>query len=62
MSGPLHLDEGLSPQVANAYTAFSVTPRSVQTWLDEGKGMPDSLAQAGAVRSFGACHLQDWMS
>ena len=57
LSGPLHLDEGLSPQVANAYTAFSVTPRSVQTWLDEGKGMPDSLAQAGAVRSFGALPL-----
>jgi len=57
VSGPLHLDEGLSPQVANAYTAFSVTPRSVQAWLDEGKGMPESLAQAGAVHSFGALPL-----
>jgi hypothetical protein len=57
VSGPLHLDEGLSPEVANAYTAFSVTPRSVQAWLDEGKGMPESLAQAGAVNSFGALPL-----
>ena len=51
------IDKGLSPQVANAYTAFSVTPRSVQTWLDEGKGMPESLAQADAVHSFGALPL-----
>jgi pimeloyl-ACP methyl ester carboxylesterase len=57
VSGPLHLDEGLSPEVANAYPAFSVTPRSVQAWLDEGKGMPESLAQADAVNSFGALPL-----
>jgi pimeloyl-ACP methyl ester carboxylesterase len=54
LSGPLHLDEGLSPEVANAYTAYSVTPRFLQKWIDEGKGMPESLAQAGAVNSFGA--------
>jgi hypothetical protein len=29
----------------------------LQTWLDEGKGMPRSLAQAGAVTSFGAVPL-----
>jgi hypothetical protein len=26
-------------------------------WLDEGKAMPESLAQAGAVKSFGALPL-----
>src|SRR5207245_5629287 len=74
LAGPLHLNAGLSTAIANAYTAFSVTPRFVQTWLDEGKGMPESLAQAGAVNSFGAVPLivlsrglipgqdQDWQS
>jgi len=57
VSGPLHLAEGLSLEIADAYTAYSVTPRSVQAWLDEGKGMPESLAQAGAVNSFGAVPL-----
>jgi hypothetical protein len=57
LSGPLHLDGGLSPEVANAYTAYSVTSRFLQTWIDEGKGMPESLAQAGAVNSFGAVPL-----
>ena len=62
----------MSPEAADAYAAFSVTPRSVQTTLDEGKGMPESLAQAGAVTSFGAVPLivlsrgldqdQDWQS
>src|SRR5438132_4070701 len=28
-----------------------------QAWLDEGKGMSESLAQAGAVNSFGAVPL-----
>jgi pimeloyl-ACP methyl ester carboxylesterase len=45
LAGPLDLD------------AFSVTPRSVQATLDEGEGMPDSLAQAGAVTSLGAVPL-----
>jgi pimeloyl-ACP methyl ester carboxylesterase len=54
LAGPLDLKAGVSPEVADAYIAFSVTPRSLQTWLDEGRGMPDSLAQAGAVTSFGA--------
>jgi hypothetical protein len=34
-----------------------VTRRSVQAWLDEGAGMPGSLAQAGAVESLGAVPL-----
>jgi pimeloyl-ACP methyl ester carboxylesterase len=53
LAGPLGADEGLSPEVANYYSVFWVTPRSLQAWLDEGKGMPDSLTQAGAVNSFG---------
>jgi hypothetical protein len=70
LAGPLQLASGLSPEVANAYVAFSVTPRSIQTWLDEGKGTPESLAQARAVTSFGTIPLivlsrggdqdQDW--
>ncbi len=70
LAGPLQLASGLSPEVANAYVAFSVTPRSLQTSLDEGQGMPESLAQAGAVTSFGTIPLivlsrggdrdQDW--
>jgi pimeloyl-ACP methyl ester carboxylesterase len=57
LAGPLQLSAGLSPEVANAYTAYSVTPRSLQAGIDEGRGMPDSLAQAGAVKSFGALPL-----
>jgi pimeloyl-ACP methyl ester carboxylesterase len=70
LAGPLDLASGLSPEVAHAYIAYSVTPRSIQTTLDEGRGMPESLAQAGAVTSFGAVPLivlsrgldqeQDW--
>lgn len=69
-AGPLQLSEGFSPKVANAYVARSVTPRAVQTTLDEGQGMPQSLVQAGAVTTFGAIPLivltrgkgadQDW--
>jgi pimeloyl-ACP methyl ester carboxylesterase len=57
LAWPLDLKSGLSPEVADAYVAFSVTPRSVQTQLVEGQGMPESLAQAGAVDSFGAVPL-----
>ena len=69
-AGPLQLKAGLSPQVADAYVAFSVTPRSIQTYLDESRGLGASLAQAGAVTSLGAVPLvvlsrgldqeQDW--
>jgi hypothetical protein len=57
VSGPLNLTSGLSPEVADAYAAFSVTPRHVQTTLDEGTGMPESFAQAGTVTSLGAVPL-----
>jgi pimeloyl-ACP methyl ester carboxylesterase len=57
LAGLLGMNAGLSPEVAGAYTALSVTPRHWQTWLDEGRAMPESLAQAGAVKSFGALPL-----
>ncbi len=70
LAGPLGLSSGLRPEVANAYVAAWVTPRSMQTGLDEGQGMPESLAQARTVTSFGAAPLivlsrgrdqeQDW--
>jgi pimeloyl-ACP methyl ester carboxylesterase len=43
---------GLPPGAQKAFTAFSVTPRSVQAWADEGSGMPESGVQARAVKSF----------
>lgn len=71
-AGPLGLKSGLSPEVQPAYAAFSVTPRSFQTQLDEGTGMPESFIQAGAVKSFGDVPLivlsrgldpdQDWQA
>jgi pimeloyl-ACP methyl ester carboxylesterase len=71
-AGPLGLTSGLSPEVQQAYTAFSVTPRSFQTMLDEGTGMPESFIQAGAVKTFGDVPLivlsrgldpdQDWQA
>jgi pimeloyl-ACP methyl ester carboxylesterase len=38
-------------------TADSYTPRAQHTLLEEGKGLPDSLAQAGAVKTFGGLAL-----
>ena len=71
-AGPLGLKPTLSPAVQQAYTAFSVTPRSFQTYLDEGTGMPESFIQAGAVKTFGDVPLivlsrgldpdQDWQA
>jgi pimeloyl-ACP methyl ester carboxylesterase len=57
IAGPLGISSGLSPEVAGAYAAYSVTPRSLQTTLDEGRAIPESLAQAGAVTSLGAVPL-----
>src|SRR5262249_60729060 len=52
-AGPLGLTSGLSPEVQEAYTAFSVTPRYIQAYLvDEGAGMPQSFMQAGARTEF----------
>lgn len=55
--GVLGLNSGVSPEVQSAYTAFSVTPRSNQAYLDEGTGLPESFVQAGSVKSFGAVPL-----
>jgi pimeloyl-ACP methyl ester carboxylesterase len=52
-AGPLGFKPPLPPEVQKAFTAFSVTPRSIQTWVDEGAGMPESGAQARAVKTFG---------
>jgi pimeloyl-ACP methyl ester carboxylesterase len=57
LAGPLDAYHGLSPEQANAFSSFPMTPRSLQTWLDEGKGIPQSFVQAGAVTSFGATPL-----
>lgn len=47
------ITQGLPPEAQPAYNAFSVTPRSIQAWADEGTGLQQSLAQADAVKSFG---------
>ncbi len=54
LAGPLDLKSGLSPEMADAYVAYAVTPRQLQTYvLDENAGMGTSLAQASAVTSLG---------
>lgn len=53
LGGPLGFIHALPPEAKLAYAAFSVTPRSIQAWADEGTGMPESFAQADAVKSFG---------
>lgn len=47
----------LPPEEKQAYEAYSVAPRSVQTFLDEGRGMSEGGAQARAVTSLGALPL-----
>src|SRR5437773_2225958 len=47
----------LSGPFRGSEASFWLTPRSLQAWLDEGKGMPESLAQAGTVHDFGALPL-----
>lgn len=51
------IPQDLPPETQPAYTAFSVIPRSIQAWADEGAGIPESLAQAAAIKSFGALPL-----
>jgi pimeloyl-ACP methyl ester carboxylesterase len=48
---------GLSPDDANAYTAHSVTVRSLEAAIDEGRGMQESLAQARRVTTLGSVPL-----
>ena len=54
---PLGSVENLPDGDKQAYTAFAVDPRSVQTFMDEGKGMSEGGAQAKAVTSLGALPL-----
>ena len=51
------MTSGLTPAVQGGYAARWVTPRFVQTTLDEGRSIADSLAQAQAVTSLGATPL-----
>jgi pimeloyl-ACP methyl ester carboxylesterase len=57
LAGPLDLKAGMAPEIANAYVARSVTPRSMQTGLDEFLGMSQGAAEAAAVTSFGELPL-----
>ena len=60
------LDQDLPPQDQQAYKALSVTPRWVQTALDEARGMTEGGAQARAVTTLGNLPLivlsrgKDW--
>jgi pimeloyl-ACP methyl ester carboxylesterase len=52
LARPLGLIEDISSDQA-AYDSLSVRPQQLQTFADEIRGIPASLAQAGAVESFG---------
>jgi pimeloyl-ACP methyl ester carboxylesterase len=54
---PLGAVEDLPEGDKQAYTASVVTPRGVQTYLDEGMGMSEGGAQARAVTTLGALPL-----
>jgi pimeloyl-ACP methyl ester carboxylesterase len=57
LADPLGSSENLPDGDKQAYTAFAVAPRSVQTFMDEGKGMSEGGAQARVVTSLGALPL-----
>jgi pimeloyl-ACP methyl ester carboxylesterase len=57
LAGPLGSIQDLPVGDKQAYTAYSVTPRSAQTFIDEGMGMSEGGAQAKAVTSLGALPL-----
>ena len=57
LAGPLGSIQDLPEGDKQAYTASAVTPRSVQTFLDEGMGMSEGGAQARAVTTLGALPL-----
>jgi hypothetical protein len=73
LAGPLGVFPDLpQKQDERAFAAFAVTPRSVQTSVDEFLGMSEGGAQARAVTSLGALPLivltrglnqsADWMA
>ena len=53
LAGPLGAIQDLPEGDKQAYTAYAVALRSVQTFTDEGKGMSEGGAQARAVTSLG---------
>ena len=57
LAGPLGSIQNLPEGDKQAYTANTVTPRSTQTLLDEGRGMSEGGAQARAVTTLGALPL-----
>jgi pimeloyl-ACP methyl ester carboxylesterase len=57
LAGPLGSIQNLPEGDKQAYTASTVTPRFVQTFLDEGMGMSEGGAQARAVTTLGALPL-----
>ena len=57
LAGPLGSIQNLPEGDKQAYTAFSVTPRSTQTQLEEFIGMSEGGAQARAVTTLGALPL-----
>ena len=57
LSGPLGSVKDLPEQDKQTYKAYSVAPRSVQTFIDEGMGMSEGGAQAKAVTTLGALPL-----
>ena len=54
---PLGSVQDLPAKDKQAYTSTSVTPRFVQTFLDEGMGMSEGAAQARAVTTLGELPL-----
>jgi pimeloyl-ACP methyl ester carboxylesterase len=57
LADPLGAVQDLPEEDRGAYTAFAVTPRFVQTFLDEGRGMSEGGAQAKAVTNLGVLPL-----
>lgn len=53
LGGPLGLFEDLPAEIEAQFVAFSVIPRGVQAWADEGASMSVSLAQADAIKTLG---------
>jgi hypothetical protein len=57
LAGPLGSIQNLPVGDKQANTASAVTPRSVQSFLDEGMGISEGGAQARAVTTLGALPL-----
>ena len=53
LAGPLGLDEDMPEMYKQAYLAYTVAPRSVQTSVDEVMGMAEGGWQARAVTTLG---------